>query len=89
MSDLMPEEHLFDSLSSWSIFQLGNVSPSISFVCFEIVLAVLGHSYFPYIFWISLSISAKRAVGSFDENCTESVYLFGKYCHLNNVKSYT
>ena len=43
MSDLMPEEHLFDSLSSWSIFQLGNVSPSTLFFLFKIfVVIVLG-----------------------------------------------
>ena len=53
MSDLMPEEHLFDSLSSWSIFQLGNVSPSTLFFLFKIfVVIVLG----PLPFCIILSL---------------------------------
>ena len=37
----MPEEHLFDSLSLWPIFQSGNVSPSTLFFLFEIFVVVV------------------------------------------------
>lgn len=35
----------------------------------------------------SMSISAKKGSWNFNQDCIESVYQFGEYCHLNSIES--